>query len=99
MLSVQILAHAVVVLFSLAGMISLFSFSKKLVGDTFSNVIELIVWGIFFSVFIHSVVELLEATGTLSGEMVSVLMNILLAVGSVCFAFAGRAGLKIVKGL
>lgn len=96
-MSVQILAHAVVVLFSFIGMISLFSFSKKLVGDSFSNVIELIVWGIFFAVFIHSIVELLDAMNILNSATVSALMNILLAVGSVCFAYAGRAGLKIVK--
>ncbi len=96
-MSVQILAHVVVVIFSFVSMIALFSFSKKLVGDTFSNVIELIVWGIFFSVFIHSIVELLEAINYLSNETVSILMNILLAVGSICFAYAGRAGLKIIK--
>lgn len=95
--SIQILANITAVLFSFTGIISLFSFSRKLVGDTFSNVIKLIVWGIFFAVFIHSIVELLDATKIINEDTVAPLMSLLLSIGSAFFAFAGRAGLKIIK--
>lgn len=92
-----ILASAITVFFSFIGMVTLFSFSKKLVGDSFSKIIKLTVWGIFFAALIPSVVELLEELKIMNEAVASPLMSLFLTAGSICFAFAGYTGLKIIK--
>lgn len=94
---VQILIHSAAVFFSFLGILSLFLFSRRLEGKEFFKVTHFTIWGIFFAVFVHSIVELLEATQTIDSFTTSWLMNILLIVGSLFFAYAGKAGLDLIK--
>ncbi len=95
-MAVQILIHGIVVLFSFLGMVSLFLFSRRLEGKEFQTVTQLMVGGIFFAVFLHSIVELLESIDLFSAGIESLLMNFLLAFGSVFFMYAGKVGLDLV---
>lgn len=94
---VQILVHSAAVFFSILGILSLFLFSRRIEREEFFKVTQFTIWGIFFAVFIHSIVELLEAIETIDSFTASWLMNLLLIVGSLFFAYAGKAGLDLIK--
>ncbi|MEK6731032.1 MAG: hypothetical protein AABY34_02505 [Pseudomonadota bacterium] len=83
--------------FSFIAIIMLFMFAWRMRGGAMSVVINYLVTGIFFAVFVHAGFELVEAYGWMSFDVLRYVMGILLTLGGLCFVMAGYLGLKLMS--
>ncbi len=91
-----ILPNIIAMLFSIVAMIQLISAAFK-IGGAIGKIFKLIVVGIFFAVFIHAGVELLEGYGLVKEEYFLFIMGTLISIGSVFFVVAGSIAINKFK--
>jgi light-regulated signal transduction histidine kinase (bacteriophytochrome) len=94
----ELFPSLIAVLFSIIGLISLFTLARKLGGDM-GKILLLINTGVFFGVGIHALFEFLTVSQIYKGELIFSIMSLLLSIGSIFFLIAGlsltRYGKKI----
>ena len=91
-----ILPNVIAMIFSIVAMIQLFYAAFK-IGGVIGKIFKLLVIGIFFAVFIHAGVELLEGLGFIKEKYFLSIMGALISTGSVFFVIAGSIALDKFK--
>ena len=91
-----VLSNIIALLLVLWAMILLIV-AAKIIGGQVGKVFKLLVLGIFFSVFIHSVVELIGYFSFIDGKRLLFIMGVLISLGGIFFISAGILALKKFK--
>jgi hypothetical protein len=90
-----ILSNIIALVLVLWAMILLVIVAKK-IGGHVGKVFKLLVLGIFFSIFIHAIIELLGYLGFIDEKQLLFIMGVLLSLGGIFFISAGIfAGKKL----
>jgi len=93
---IEIIPNIFAIIGSLIGVIMLWQFSNT-AGGAVAKALKLMLTGIVFSVFLHSLVEVMALAGLLSDRVLFPIMGVLLSIGSVLFIIAGWIGMKAFK--
>lgn len=67
------------------------------IGGYLGKMLKFLLVGIFFAVFVHSVVELADVLNIISENTLMIIMGLLLTLGSVSFVCASYFGFKAIK--
>jgi hypothetical protein len=88
--------NIIAMIFALVAMIQL-CFAAFKIGGTIGRIFKLLTMGIFFAVFIHAGVELVERFGFIKEEYFLLIMGMLISLGSVFFVIAGFIAIRAFK--
>ncbi len=90
------LSNILAVISSFTAMLLLGILAPKM-GGSLGNVLKFLIAGIFFSVFLHSIIELASIFGMIGEVNLMYIMGGFLTIGSIFFMIAALIGLKALK--